>query len=1360
MIRIINREVHPKSKGLLLQKLETSFRREYASEREVEKSFRDVSGMKLLRFLQNQQMLYTVVWDNSEYRVTLNNISNVEQELLYERENIKEKKSCSETGNRISSCLDDRPKRTYASVALSGLDNSNSGVLSQTGNLIFEEDEKHKESYASITAFEGESDKCLDGMEAVKRKALEFSLNDEIEKFMRCVNNFQKGNFVLFCSKLSNLKYVEALALVRWLCVFDFDENSRNDGLLSRIEDKIREKRPMQVCTWKDAPQLSCKGTQWCLLRGSVQEAESRTPTDHKSWMGTIRQDYEKHLNELTKFFDFTTLKAVVFWPNDENVQFMFHALLKMVEILGIEVIVCDHLLNQSVEEQSLLKFIDPNLTIKQPLEDIFRHMSMFLNTNSASRRKRCVYQLPTADGTNDPSIDDKMAADLREDLHVLYLNNPYINGSGEDVSLFDLEEEEKNFFRGGNLHWFAFYEAGAGHFDAERDLTKSIVDRIKTNYINKFKSGKITVFHEPGSGGTTLGQQVLWALRKETPCVQVEMNITSTLHALINRLEIISKKTNLPLLLLLDGDDRHKEGSLYKLVNHLMIIFVHIRRLIMKPSKMNENEFWLAGRVSREEVKKLAIKFTGHCDSNLKKDKITDLVKDVERDKDHLMYEFGMTVFLEDFKGVNSYVKGYLQLDKNPQHELQPWQKILGYLSLVYYYGQTSIPCQFFVTLLGWQNNYDVSIDDFPFEVRQFIVSCRFEGKPNCIRICHYVVAKEILEQLLTWRKRKLKETGNAPSPGLSHTAKMGMYDFVLQLLEDIRNRKIKTVIKSGRITDIVTRTFILRYNRDVEDNEVVRGRISRLLEDIPCKAPFTERINIIKKLTETFPSDPNFHAHLGRMYSICRPEDEKKAEDCFDTAIRLMTKWKEISDFDENIKLTMKYVCHMYGIFCNQKISKLTKKRGSKTNLATQEFDRIMEAILTHAKDACLYFSKTRAITLYGFEDAYGYVGEMTTRLLICEFVHKHTFFKDLNEVYTDRVEMVDFVKECITVILELIYQCYNCVNSDDLQLEFYRRIHWYNALFETISVSYDFGSQMKTENINTRRIHNAVIKLQFGVESTLHSLDCITSASRIQEIVLNCEKNFKDLAYEDIDLKRSAIDLDYKDWLHAIRHKKFVEIYSLEDVLRHVRYWHELLKSPSSKFYLFILLSVLGFGDIEESNPSAELLTESKEILEDLTKIGRSVSRQRSPKEWLGKGPGIRCLIPARSDYKAGESDNAYYDSDHNDRVVLKGTICRPNEKRQTGFIELDLGDNVIPVRVLFVPIRTDGPLIGNRYAGERVEFVLAFTYASGYEAFGVALLKKYPCVCSRMVEITSDRCQALCVCGQYVSREENK
>lgn len=67
-----------------------------------------------------------------------------------------------------------------------------------------------------------------------------------------------------------------------------------------------------------------------------------------------------------------------------------------------------------------------------------------------------------------------------------------------------------------------------------------------------------------------------------------------------------------------------------------------------------------------------------------------------------------------------------------------------------------------------------------------------------------------------------------------------------------------------------------------------------------------------------------------------------------------------------------------------------------------------------------------------------------------------------------------------------------------------------------------------------------------------------------------------------------------------------------------------------------------------------------------------------------------------------------------------AVCKGTI-RPKNKKLAGEITLDLGENCTPVHVFYVPILNE--LDGSRYAGERVQFHLAFTLENGYEAYEV-------------------------------------
>lgn len=278
-----------------------------------------------------------------------------------------------------------------------------------------------------------------------------------------------------------------------------------------------------------------------------------------------------------------------------------------------------------------------------------------------------------------------------------------------------------------------------------------------------------------------------------------------------------------------------------------------------------------------------------------------------------------------------------------------------------------------------------------------------------------------------------------------------------------------------------------------------------------------------------------------------------------------------------------------------------------------------------------------------------------------------------------------------------------------------------------------------------------------MKYGKDENLGTLETVTSKQDICEIVRLCELNFQEMDSRDITLLKGAIDLEHKDWLNAIRTDAFSDIYTIEDVMMRIRRWHALLRSLNSTFYSFIFLTALGIGCVDNVAPNAELLREASQLQEKIKKLSKSLSKSRKPKEWFGKGPGVKAIIPAHRVHKhesgavqAGETSTTHL-------AVFKGTICRPNTKRQTGYIQMDIGDNVFPIKLFFVPVKTNEQLVGSRYAGERVEFVLAFTFADGYEAYNVARLKKYECTrCKKKVEITSDKCWVTCSCGKTVNK----
>ena len=255
-------------------------------------------------------------------------------------------------------------------------------------------------------------------------------------------------------------------------------------------------------------------------------------------------------------------------------------------------------------------------------------------------------------------------------------------------------------------------------------------------------------------------------------------------------------------------------------------------------------------------------------------------------------------------------------------------------------------------------------------------------------------------------------------------------------------------------------------------------------------------------------------------------------------------------------------------------------------------------------------------------------------------------------------------------------------------------------------------------------------------------------------ISEIVCLYEKNFNDIENYGLIGKPSkkVLDLDYREWIFAIRHDLFHKDYEVETVLLFVQQWYDQLRSPLSKFYLFVLKSLLGFGTKTVKGKTTCLL-DAKALKEELSKASKIVVRSNYPREWLGRNePGIKRLLPGnRFNTRIGEENHPL----RHRFMICRGTIKHPNNKNLSGAIYFDLG--IESVHVFFIPKVAE--LNGTRFAGRRVEFNIAFSFENGYDAYNVRLIKSYGCSnCSCRIEITSDKESLQCDCGTSVYRDD--
>ncbi|XP_060076326.1 uncharacterized protein LOC132555930 [Ylistrum balloti] len=1191
--------------------------------------------------------------------------------------------------------------------------------------------------------------------------------------------NIRKDHFVLIAGDVpSGLSHLDAVSLIPWIAVFDLDANSRDNGLLRANEPLIAKDRSLQITTWKDpAASIVEEGTRWCFIRGRRDDPTSKINPigDVRKWLRTVQSSLDAHMDQLRKFAsDYTILNIVVLWPSEETIApFVQKILSKLDENIDpppkIILFMPQQLTSVGPAKhvyELLCSEYQQNLTVFQvDFKEIMKGLKSFLPRNGPPICKK--FELPHSDEYMNHDITDENAAWLREDLNVLFLKSPYVKES-EDLEV--LQEEKNKFYRGGTLHWSTWYGCNSRSLDVPRDVRDSFAKTIQER-INENRGCLIYLYHDPGSGGTTLSQRLLWDFHTKVPSIHLKTRTYTSTRSLRERIDFLYEKTLLPVLLLVDGEDETKVKFMFRELNaRSPTIVICVKR---HPFQGHEKKSYpkVQGHVSSAEAKNLAMQYIEQCKDDEKKQReVSRIYEDVKKNQPHYLYEFGLAAFLHEFTGLASYVKGYLQPHWTPHREgINDIPRILGYLSLAYFYGHTSLPSQFFAELLHKPSNYSVDLDDFPHPIGLFIVPDDTEGRRKNIRICHYLIAKEILEFILGSGKEQKSHSSN----DLSISAKQNLSEFCLDLIGYASNKRLKSGLTTETIVHCLTRIFIFRDYKEMGQTTEVRRKpvLSRIMNDIYSTPPsFTERQQVLEKLTQSFPNDASFLAHLGRFYSFCKPDEIEKAEECFKKALELCPKCRDeenLETIDDRSKTILVQVYHMFGTVLQRRLGRYTGNAAHdkpEKETKNEDFRKRLEEICEVAKNACKLFENCRRYTATGQENGYGYIGEITVRLQVCDFVQRNYQNGDnavgikgfLSSSGKGKSATKKFLQKSGYIIPNLISECYMVVEKDDIDSGLKKSVIWYNHLFQAKKMNLE-GLAVHEDN-NSYRLKIAIKKQQYAKSTdSLTLIECVDKHQDIKEIVECYEKIFQNLTYTNIlsYRKRQETELEFIEWLSAIRHRLCLKKYTIVDVLAQVEIWDEKIPSAMSKFYIFILKSLLGIGTVNQKGDTAKLL-DAQAMINQMQRYGRSVLRPKYPREWMGASDdGIKRLIPGTR--YLGLSSDDQMQGQRNTRL-FKGTITSPNNKKAAGIIQLDLDDNDIEVRVFFIPNNVN--LSGTQYAGKRVEFELAFSLHNGYEAFAVKLLRLYGCTkCSSSAEICSRESSGKCPSCETVIQKDD-
>lgn len=350
-----------------------------------------------------------------------------------------------------------------------------------------------------------------------------------------------------------------------------------------------------------------------------------------------------------------------------------------------------------------------------------------------------------------------------------------------------------------------------------------------------------------------------------------------------------------------------------------------------------------------------------------------------------------------------------------------------------------------------------------------------------------------------------------------------------------------------------------------------------------------------------------------------------------------------------------------------------------------------------------------------------------------------------------------MVTFVKESMVKICDLITQCYSTVDRDELPATIFDSVSIYKKLFCGQDMTRLFSTDVP-DDCTKRRHFVTQQKVKYGKFDIL-SLNNEISSDEIDQIVKNLEENFNDLPkLRNGTSMMGSIESDFKDWTNAVRLKQYKKEIRLEDVLVRLHQWQELVNTPISKFYVFILCASLTI-----LNKDKNRFFQVKETLDEVKKTKNHVVKPYKPREWLGittsRSFGVKCLIPGSFLKPKPDSSVDEVDVVNNNDIkpkFLKGTILGPNKHSQYGSISLSVC-NGAQFDVFFNPVRTKEKLVGPTYSNKRVEFILGFTVSHGFMAYNVRILKTLTCEkCNRNIEFVTFQYTAECTCGNTVQK----
>ncbi|XP_052445405.1 sterile alpha motif domain-containing protein 9-like [Carassius gibelio] len=435
----------------------------------------------------------------------------------------------------------------------------------------------------------------------------------------------------------------------------------------------------------------------------------------------------------------------------------------------------------------------------------------------------------------------------------------------GEDIDPQLVLEKEAEFYRGAPPQWLNFYCAEKNHTPfVKRDIYTKITELIQKKSEINHSISSINLFHQPGSGGTTLAMQVLWDLRKKLRCARV-IDSTSDSKAIAQQVIHLfnlgdSKNQNTVLLFVDNKQTEENDGMQFNSLREILIQNI-------KHSNINANAPVVIILNCLRKKARLML-----CTSLSKEEQENFHAKHMEVSQRHDSHkEFhGFNIMQSNFS--QTYITEACEYLKPLKTKKRPRNaQILSFLALMNSYAPGSYLTETWCLEFLDKKNHISGHPTLEKQMGAFAdllviystCSGGAKSQDRCIRMAHPMIADKCL-WLLTDAGVTLSDTAINL---LSHLCPQTVQPYLVKIIKQLLKKR-ETHLPEG-------------------EREEKLQKFSNLIQDIKEKENKSMCVGLFRHAAMTFPNDPFIPQALARFYYI-ELTDYERAASWAKTAIR----------------------------------------------------------------------------------------------------------------------------------------------------------------------------------------------------------------------------------------------------------------------------------------------------------------------------------------------------------------------------------------------------------------------------------------------------------------------------------------